>query len=39
MWLSIIRKRMSENSIMGMMIVVVVSVLVLIWYMIRQCDE
>jgi len=30
---------MSDNSIMGMMVVVVVSVLVLIWYMVRQCDE
>jgi hypothetical protein len=35
----ITRKTMSDNSIMGMMVVVVVSVLVLIWYMVRQCDE
>jgi len=30
---------MSDNSIMGMMIVVTISVVVLIWYMVRQCDE
>lgn len=35
----IIKKTMSDNSIMGMMVIVVVSVLVLIWYMVRQCDE
>ena len=30
---------MSDNSIMGMMVVVTISVVMLIWYMVRQCDE